>query len=605
MLKNSFKKLGALTLLATLGLTGCSKEIQSKPTNYDDKLLTFSDNSEIYHNMVSIIQDAYRDGSLASDVLDQVLYQYAVSIFGRYNKVAKPYNLNDTTLKEVAKDIKANTNAQGVTNASALKATTLKFIEDFKAYHTTDNDGNRVTTEAAKQQEFDRIMAKWNTIENRISETLYDDATSGTYSERGVFYEKKLLLNFYNNLDKVANPYELADDKMYEVVITPDVEDTEVFGNYLHREYYQTKEAYSLDGADEDPNTAKVRYVEEKIIPTIYRTLLIEQYLLDESYNTLGRSYARKINVISMGVNSNRPDAARYLMKSFVEDAISQGDEITLDRIHEVSSINVGLPNKLEAIFGYEFDSAQTQQIMSAFGYEFVAESANGAGDAYYKGTDYGDMMMQYRKITDDILTTDSSAESDFTGSYTYDKEVGKQIKENELANKDYTDNDWYIKNGASGNLPDEIKTRLFNVGVANALNNADVKDRWTQSTATYAVPENESNYVAKINGKYYLKVASKQAGADPKDDILFNVNNTFYVVQIEEAISASKLAKESTIYASEVKEEIINEVAKVIAKDESYKTLSTKHWLENCKLKYHDSVVYDYFKSNYPELFD
>jgi len=88
-------------------------------------------------------------------------------------------------------------------------------------------------------------------------------------------------------------------------------------------------------------------------------------------------------------------------------------------------------------------------------------------------------------------------------------------------------------------------------------------------------------------------------------DDILFNVNNTFYVVQIEEAISASKLAKESTVYKSEDKEAIINEVAKVIAKDESYKTLSTKHWLENCKLKYHDSVVYDYFKTNYPELFE
>ena len=605
MLKTSLKKLGALTLLATLGLTGCSKEIHAKPTNYDDKLLTFSDNSEIYHNMVNIIQDAYRDGSLASDVLDQVLYQYAVSIFGRYNKVAKPYNLNDTTLKEVAKDIHKNTNAQGVTNASALKPATIKFIDEYKAYWTTDNDGNRLTTEQAKQQEFDRITAKWNTIEDRIAQSLYDDVTSGSYSERGVFYEKKLLLNFHNNLDKVANPYELAETAMHEVVITPDVEDTEVFGNYLNREFYQTKEAYDLDAADEDEATAQIRYVEEKVIPTIYRTLLIEQYLLDESYNTLGRSYARKINVISMGVNSNRPDAARYLMKSFVEDAVSVGDEITLERLNEVSSINVGLPAKLEAIFGSAFDSPQTQQIMSAFGYEFVAASSLSADDAYYKGTDYGDMMMQYRKITDDILTTDSSAESDFTGSYTYSKEVGKEIKENELANKDYTDNDWYIKNGSSGSLPDEIKTRLFNVGVANALNNADVKDRWTASTATYAVPENESNYVAKINGKYYLKVASKQAGADPKDDILFNVNNTFYVVQIEEAISASKLAKESTIYASEVKEEIINEVAKVIAKDESYKTLSTKHWLENCKLKYHDTVVYDYFKSNYPELFD
>ncbi|MCR5505487.1 MAG: hypothetical protein K6F07_00610, partial [Bacilli bacterium] len=594
MLKNSFKKIASIAMLAALGLTGCSSEIQAKPTNYNDKLLTFSDNSEVYHNMVSLVQDAYRDGSLASDVLNEVLYQYAVSIFGRYNKVAKPYNLNDTTLKEVAKDIYNHTTS-GVTDASALSAATKAFVESFKAYHTTDNDGNRLTTAEAKQQEFDRILAKWNTIEDRIAKALYDDATSGTYSKRGVFYEKKLLLNYYNNLDKVANPYKMSDTDMYEVVFTPDVEDVDVFGNYLHREYYQTKEAYDLTAtADEDVNTATVRYVEDKVIPEIYRTLLIEQYLLDESYNSLGRSYARKINVLSLGVNSNAPDAARYLMKGFVEDAISTGQTIELEQFNEISSINVGIPDKLKAITGYEFGSTELNNVMSTLGYTYVAESATDAGDDYYKGTDYGDLMMEYRKITDDILTTDSSAESDFTGSYTYDKEVGLNIKINELANKDYTENDWYVKNGSSGSLPDEIKTRLFNIGVANALDDDDVEDRWDGTT--YAVPDDESNYVAMINGKHYLKVASKQAGADPKDDILFNINNTFYVVQIEEATSASKLGKESTVYESAVKEEIINEVAKVVAKDESYKTLSTKHWLEECKLKYHDTVVYDYF---------
>ena len=187
-------------------------------------------------------------------------------------------------------------------------------------------------------------------------------------------------------------------------------------------------------------------------------------------------------------------------------------------------------------------------------------------------------------------------------------KEIGKEIKQNELANKDYTQNGWYIKNGGLSDLPDEIRTRLFNIGVANALDNDDVKDRYNPDGATpeekYKVPENESNYVAKINGKYYLKVGSKESTADIKDDILFNLNGTSYVIQIEEAISASKLSKESEIYDSTAKEEIINEVAKVIAADDSYKTLSTKHWLEKCALKYHDTVVYDYFKSNYPELF-
>ena len=616
MLKTNFKKLLAVALLGTMGLAGCSNEVQAKPTGYDDNLLTFSENDNIYHNLVSLVEDAYRDGSLASDVLDQVLYQYAVSVFGRYNKIAKPYNLGEgeITLKEAAKDIEQHsTYTDGVRSTSgATKAE--EFINKFKAYQSLDNDGNRKTEAADKQSEFDRVMAKWQTIEDRIAINLYNDIIGGSYSERGVFSEKKFLISLRSGLNKVANPYTLEADKMHEVVFTPDVEDKEVFDatdGYLNRENYQTKAAWSLEGDDEDVETAVIRYVEDELIPIIYRTLLVEQYLLDESYNTLGRSYARKVNVLAIAKN----DYNTYLMQDFVRNDISvkktDTNEVTLNVFNNISAINVGLRDKIEEITGYEFGSADAQSIMAEFGYQYVAESVAGAKDDYYLGTDYGDMMQEYRKITDDILTTDTSAESSFTGSYTYSKEIGKEIKENELANKDYTQNGWYIKNGGLSDLPDEIRTRLYNIGVANALDDEDYPDRnYQNDTAAdwdvnYTIPEGEGNYVAKINGKYYLKVGSKEAGADPRDDILFKINGTSYVIQIEEAISASKLSKESTVYDSTIKEEIINEVAKVIASDDSYKTLSTKHWLEKCALKYHDQVVYDYFKTNYPELFE
>ena len=384
--------------------------------------------------------------------------------------------------------------------------------------------------------------------------------------------------------------------KLGEMTIYHHTEDKDVFDTtkgYLTRENYQEKACYDLEGDDEVLDNVKIRYVEDELIPTIYRTLLVEQYLLDESYNTLGRSYARQVNVLAIPKN----DFNTYLVQDFVREQISvkgtDSNEITLEDFNNVSALNVGLIDKVNAILGTDAQAKMTQ-----FGYQYVDKNGG-----YYLGTDYGDAMQEYGKITDDILTTDTSAESTYTGSYTYPKEVGLEIKKNELQNKDYTQNGWYIKNGGLSDLPDAIRTRLFNIGVANALDNENVTDRYVGGA--YSVPENESNYVAKINGKYYLKVGSKETGADVRDDILFNISGTSYVIQIEEAISASKLSKESTIYDSTVKEEIINEVAKVISADDSYKTLSTKHWLENCALKYHDTVVYDYFKTNYPELFE
>ena len=48
-----------------------------------------------------------------------------------------------------------------------------------------------------------------------------------------------------------------------------------------------------------------------------------------------------------------------------------------------------------------------------------------------------------------------------------------------------------------------------------------------------------------------------------------------------------------------------VSEVVRVVANSGSYKALSTEHWLEAAKLKYHDQVVFDYLEENYPDLFE
>ena len=596
-MSNNLKKIVAVALLSTFGLAACSNEVQAKPSNYKDNLVTFTDNKdEIYHNLVSIIDDAYRDGTLSSAVLDEILYQYSVSVFGRYNRVIKPYNLGaeEITLKEAANSVK-----------NGDKSVAKKFIDDHKAYWTTDNDGNRLTTDVAQASEYARVLAKWNTIEDRIARNFHGDIAGGSYSTRGYFSEKKYLAELRSQLKHVKNPYEdgtvmtLDGDKK---IITPDIQEEEVFEKggvvtYLHRENYQDAASHTL-GSAETLENAKVTYVEDDVIPTIYRSLLVEQYLLDESYGVISKSFARKVNIISVSTNSNNDKAADYLMKYFVRNKISVKDAvITLDSFKEVSNAVKGVTAEAQTYLN---------AVNTAYPGAFPKVEFKGFDNneySYYVGTDFGDMMAKFQKITTDINTTDTSAESDFTGSYTYTADVGKEIKENDIKAKDYTTDGWFIQENSVGDLPDTIKTRLFNVGVANVVDNETTVDRF--ATATYTVPENESKLVAKINGKYYLKVASKQAGAKDEDDILFYTGGKYYVVQIEEAVSNSKLSKESTKYASDKKEEIINEVARIKALGDTYHTLSTKHWLEEAKVKYHDSKVYDYFKTNYPELFD
>lgn len=595
MSNKGIKKFLAVALLSTMGLVACSNEVHAKPSDHDNPLITFTEEGdEVYNNLVSIIEDAYRDGTLASAVLEKILYVYATSMFGAYNRAVTPAPAaDDVTLEEAAADVDAH--SSNLAEATVAK----KFLEKHKAYWTKNDKGERTPDDA----EFRRITAKWKTIEERISRSMYGDIKGGSFNdERGYFSEVKYLKDLKGNLYKVANAYVPADvagatTEDDKVIITPDVDEEKVWfedGGYLHRGLFQDAEkGYT--------------YIEDEIIPATYRTLLVEQYLIEESYNNLGRSSARKINVLAISDNSNSDTAANYLMKYFVREKISKGEEITLESFKQISNAMKGLLDEgtgknavLEAVNSYA-------DYQGAFEYKTFT-GYDGESYHYYNGTDFGDMMRNFEKIKADPNLTDAAVESDFTNTYTYDAQIGLEKKTNEIKTKDYTIDGWYSESNGLGDLPDSIKSRLFNIGVANILDKEGIADRW--SAGSYDGTVDESKLVAKINDKYYLKVDKKEDGAQPEDDILFHVDGKYYIIQIEEAVSGSKLAKGSKVYVGDEtnpdkKEEIINEVARVVGSKDTYQTLSTKHWLEQAAIKYHDTKVYDYFKENYPELFD
>ena len=608
----------AVSAIGLLGLTACN-EVVAKATDYSNNIITVEGyDQKIYNNEMSVVYDSIRDGNISSDVLTELLYSYSITTFGYYNKHVSPAPAEGTiTLEDAFKDITKNEE----TGAYSAGEKAVAFIKSHKAYWTLNDDGKRVNddtdtpvvgdeTSAPSQSELARVVAKWNTIEDRIAESLYSAISGSSYIERNEFSEKKFLRSLVASMENVQDPDATGfEGELYEGILDPDVEPREVFtketenGYILHRGYYQSE---------------TLHYVEKKIIPTIYRQLLNEQYLLDETYNTLGRSYARKVNIIKIADNKNTPKASDYLMRQLVrqinetpdgETVASSTNKTDLDTFKFYASIYVGsnLTTEQEELIA----NTNLKDV-------FVKE-----GD-YYRGTEYGDLMEQYNKVYVAPIvpgqsgSIDSSAESTFTDSNKYTKETGLELKTRELELKDYTTSGWYVKNGGLTDLPDSIRNRLFNIGVANGVKETstqqDEAERWKKvdDVWTYEVPEDESPYVARINGKNYLKTSNSIDGNDRKNDILHydSSTSTYYVVQIEEASSSSKLSKKSANSYSELRgkaamEEIVNEITKIVGAGESYSTLAEKHFLKKMNLEYHDDVVYNYFKENYPELFE
>ena len=593
MKTNKFSKILALSVLGVFALTACD-EVVAKPTQYEEPLITTPESlsEEIYNNIASVVYDNIHEGGIGGEVLNQVLYLYAVNAFGPYNGNVVVNNtktsdlLGSITLKEAATD----------------PSKTETFVKNHKAYWDTDR---KDATTPMTTSEKERVEAKYNTIEERIAEEMYNKISGGAYTDRHVFSEKKFLQGLRGSLESVSNPSEVTE--YYETQILPAVEPEEVFGNYLHRAYY-----------DSDNNT----YVVDEVVPGIYRQLLAEQYLLEETYNTLGRSYARKVNIIKFNNNDNYPNAAYYLAKELVSEINAAPTDYAVGKI-----ASIGLLNRFKqysnAQVGVIGELGELSTILSTAGlvgrdeaYPALSAELKAELGYFYTGTSYGDLAEKYIKMKDVAqYGVNSEYESTFTNSGAYPVYVGLQQETLSLKENDYTTTGWYVKNGGLTDLPESIRSRLFNIGVATGVKEtAEDKAAMERSykDGAWKESEDENAYVCRINGHNYLKTASRVKGDSIDNDILhYDADSkTYYIVEIEQAVSSSKLSKTSErnyahTLGDEAMQEIINEVAKIIGKGESYSTLATKKYLKAMDISYHDESVYDYFKENYPELFD
>ena len=602
------KKILLVALLGVLGLTACDDDIASYPKDGD--ILPPSQGQSIYHNELSDIYESIRDGSLASDVLDKLLYEYANTIFGRYTAKAPSYSTNESNEKTLKAIVEGG-------DATAKQ----EFVKAHKAYWPGATIPENPTAEQLATA-VAKLDAIYQSVEDRIAEALYSKISGGTYSEHNLFSERKFLASLYFDGKKVAKYDDAGVQLTEDFIISPEIEGKEVFDKQvLHiANYYSDTNTYAID----------------ENIENIYRELLIEQYITDESYTTLGRSYARKVNVLSLTVDAaNKADVPAlvdYLVKNIIasKDGANKltvaagdrhGEEAVKALYSTVSKIMKGLPEYFDNTPGNEDYDALAAKIVGDLYTDYKLfgdynELVANPDEKFLTSTAYGSMMKDYLLIKNDLVTTDSTIESSFTGSGSYTVAQGKVYKEREIELKSYTTKGWHLKNGGLSSLPETIRNRLFNLSVASALDSDSLVDR-TADNWDYEQELVKNKYVAKVNGVYFLKAESVEDSSSNKDLYFYDSSSTtYYFVQIVEAVNPAKLSADgSGRYAALYKEgennndilqeTIAREVCEQVAKISSYSGLAKDHWLKEMSLEYHDDKIYDYFKSNYPDLFD
>ena len=566
-------KLFGLAAATLLALAGCS-EVVAKPQDYGDNLInppaTYTD--EIYHNVASVVYDAIHEGGIGSKVLDEVLYIYAVGAFGDYE-----------TLTSIKDD----------------DAKIAEFVKTHKAYW--DDDREDETADASKT-EINRVKYQLKTINDKVAKTMYEKISGGSYSDRHIFSEAKFLYSLRSNLAEVADP-SATGVSLFTGQILPEVEPEDVFDSvkgFLHYENYQG---------------GKFNYIEKEIMPGIYKGLLSSLYLTSETYNTLGRSYARKVNIIKIPNNSNYPNAAFYLASSLVAELNDPEkkveDVLSLFKSYSNASIGAVASGSKEA------NILNNAHVKNNTDFNHVTLLGSDVQE-YWTGTEYGDLAAKYLKAIDTTEGINSSLLSNFTNSGAYPAYIGLEQQTMALVENDYTTTGWFLKNGGlSSVLPDSIRERLFNIGVANGVKESKA-DRAaaerTYSDGAWHEAENENSYVCRINGHNFLKTSSRINGESIEKDILhYNADDKcYYIIEIEEAVSSSKLSKTSSNNYAHTREDgdnvmqgIVSELASLVGDSDNYSTLATKKYLKEMAIEYHDQTVYDYFKSNYPELFE
>ena len=589
---------GFLALSAGFILASCDP-VSAVPKNYNNPIIATTDGEiSLDGNNLGTLYDSITSDRNAK-VVEQILSEIAEKKFGTY--------------------------------ADFLEATK----DDTKKVEFINSHLDFFKDDANKEE---RFTAFKKDIEQRISEYFYNEITSGSYNdELGKFSEKKL----YN-----AHKYELYD--------VGEVQEAE-FKSFFVDKDLNKDDIFDIehDGANAKLNEKAYNvtdgrgYIKEKVYPDILRNKLVEDYIYENNTSSLGRAYARELSYVKISYDGESKFADTMMEKFASEHIQKAGTPKHIDfSIVENAykgfrpSANASLINVLnaeeEALAVYAATEVAKPNPVEKFdiadgdeNYKYLDTVIIPKG-TYYKETKLGKILDEYSKAlkaeTEGRFPTDENKAA--LDSFTADgksKQYGLLQKVISLMKEDYTTDGWFVKNGGVTELPSAIRDRLFNIRVANtlddptALANETIEDD-TMGAYEYVLdkdgnPTTEKAtrlpYLRNIYGKkVILPSKSLSYDKDPLNYIYHDVDGkAFYICEVLSAPSTAKLNKDvTTVYDGVegepiLKENISRQVAKILGTKDSYIKDAYTTYLNKYEFVFFDTSLYDYFKSEYPDL--
>ena len=595
MAKNTSKKwfAGLLALSAGFVLASCDP-VKALPANYNESIVVNNDGSQldIDDNDLLQIYNLVEEGK-NEKVVSLILENIAKGKFGTYKDLVE------------------------VHNGTKSRSDFINGSEERKKFFGEDE-----TTQERRFNDF------YDDVMSRISEFFYNEITSGSYNdEDGKFSEEKL----YN-----SKRYDLFDlHKLDET----NADDKKVIDNKFYVDNTLTKEnAFGkLQGVYHNFEDDAHGYIEEKVYPDILKNKLVEDYIYTENPASLGRAYARQVNYVKVSFDDNTYAALWELMKAFSETYVKGNASVELNLEHIThaikgfSSFNETATGTTPLVNNVVAEAADTYNLLHDVYGDVETDPTEAKYNAihvdndiiytdillvkegdYYKDTKVGELLVSFDKaqqaedlgrFAPETLTAELEK---FTGEGKT-KEYGLMQKLIALAKEDYTTDGWYLKNGGLTELPAALRDRLFNIRVANDLENVAPEETY----GTY----DSKHYFRNINGKK-LVLPTNASNTDAYNYVYADMDGkAFYILEVKEAPSTAKLNKDSAAAyktKNESGEDVVDEakiertsrqVAKILGTKDSYIKDAYTQFLNKYDFTFFDQSLYDYLKSEYPDL--
>ncbi len=589
---------GLLVLAASaLLLAGCDS-VEARPTSDFDEAPIFNLENDVVNNTMGEIYDALvTSGDTNSQtVLNNVLYLYSTTIYGNF------FDVTDDTGAVIEKGLR--TVAEAYLADSSNTADISAFAEKYSVYH--DEEGNA---------QIAKVINFYEEVLYRIRDVFWGYVQDATYQVRSEFSEKM----FYDA--QTANYYDLA---QREGDVYPYNEGyKQVEGSFRLSETAKETGSIVLDGgnrlAEGDIENAYFKdifgtyqnYIEAAVLPDIYRTELTAQYLIDQNIGQIRLTSARKVDFIALPDNPLDHSYVLNLVDAYAENVIEAGLDVNRYGMTFLDTLYKGT---VEGLTGEDLTLAET--IYADAGWSKKSISVNEIQYEYWVESRYGTIMERYQKLVNDRFLDDSAVRDEFTNNGEYTVETGLMIMVRNLQMEDNTTSGWYTSSGLTLEN-EELKNRLFRVQVANEVDSTAWEgDGYASDTAA-----DNFQYGHYRGGNYYLTQRDPETGTAYPYITYDETADTTYLIRVDEAVKAAKLTPTDSVssdpssrYYDDMEKHtndpyyadvVARKVAYELASGDTWQSAANEYYVNQMAIVYHDTAVYNYFVTTFPDLFD